>query len=86
MSDSLQPHGLQAPLSMGSSRQEYWSGSHSLFQGIFPTPGIEPVSPASLVLAGGFFYHCATCNHGYNINTILYAELIVTFLSAIPSC
>ena len=27
MSDSLQPHGvLQAPLSMGFSRQEYWSG------------------------------------------------------------
>ena len=27
MSDSLQPHGaLQAPLSVGFSRQEYWSG------------------------------------------------------------
>ena len=27
MSDSLRPHGLyQAPLSMGFSRQEYWSG------------------------------------------------------------
>ena len=26
----------QAPLSMGSSRQEYWSG-HALLQGIFPT-------------------------------------------------
>ena len=30
VSDSLQPHGLyvarQAPLSLGFSRQEYWSG------------------------------------------------------------
>ena len=30
----------QAPLSMmGLSRQEYWSGFHSLLQGIFPTQG-----------------------------------------------
>ena len=29
----------QAPLSMEFSRQEYWSGSHSLLQGIFPTQG-----------------------------------------------
>ena len=27
MSDSPGPHGLQAPLSMGFSSQEYWSGS-----------------------------------------------------------
>ena len=28
----------QAPLSMGFSRQEYWSGGcHALLQGIFPT-------------------------------------------------
>ena len=29
----------QAPLSMGFSRQEYWSGCHALFKGIFPTQG-----------------------------------------------
>ena len=29
----------QAPLSMGFSRQEYWSGCHALFQGIFLTQG-----------------------------------------------
>ena len=29
----------QAPLSMGFSKQEYWSGGHALFQGIFPTQG-----------------------------------------------
>ena len=29
----------QAPLSMGFSRQEYWSGFHFLLQVIFPTQG-----------------------------------------------
>ena len=32
----------QASLSMGFSRQEYWPGSHSLLQGIFPTQGSNP--------------------------------------------
>ena len=36
----------QAPLSMGFSSQEYWSGLHSLLHGIFPIQGIEPRSPA----------------------------------------
>ena len=31
----------QAPLSMGSSRQEYWSGCHFLLQGTLPNPGIS---------------------------------------------
>ena len=42
----------QTPLSMGSSRQEYWSGLPCPPPGDLPDPGIEPVSPA---LAGGFF-------------------------------
>ena len=36
----------QAPLSMGFSRQEYWSGLPSLPRGDLPNPGIEPMSPA----------------------------------------
>ena len=39
----------QAPLSMGFSRQEYWSGLPFSSLGDFPNPGIEstcPVSPA----------------------------------------
>ena len=32
----------QAPLSMGFSRQESWSGCHALLQGIFPTQGLNP--------------------------------------------
>ena len=37
----------QAPLSMGFSRQEYWSGLPFPYPGDFPDPGIEPTSPAS---------------------------------------
>ena len=36
----------QAPLSMGFSRQEYWSGLPFPFPGDLPNPGIEPKSPA----------------------------------------
>ena len=36
----------QAPLSMGFSRQEDWSGLAFPSQGHLPDPGIEPRSPA----------------------------------------
>ena len=36
----------QAPLFMGSSRQEYWSGLPFPSPGDLPDPGIEPGSPA----------------------------------------
>ena len=42
----------QAPLSMGSSRQEYWSGLSLPSLGNLPDPGIKPTSPT---LVGGFF-------------------------------
>ena len=48
---------LQAPLSMGFSRQEYWSGFPFPPLGDLPDPGIEPDSPA---LAAGFFTTSAT--------------------------
>ena len=44
----------QAPLSMGFSRQEYWSGLPFPPPGNLSDPGIEPASPASPVLAGRF--------------------------------
>ena len=37
---------LQAPLSMGFPRQEYWSGLPFPSPGNLPIPGIEPSSPA----------------------------------------
>ena len=42
----------QAPLSMGFSRQEYWSGLPCPPPGDRPNPEVKPTSPA---LAGGFF-------------------------------
>ena len=59
VSSSLWPHGLyvahQAPVSMGFSRQEYWSGLPLPAPGNLPDPGIKPVSPVFLALAGRFF-------------------------------
>ena len=57
VSDSSTPWAvaLQAPLSMGFPRQEYWSGLSFPLPGDLPDPGIEPVSPSSPALAGEFF-------------------------------
>ena len=45
----------QAPLSVGFSRLEYWSGLPRPPPGDLPNPGIELMSPVSPALAGGFF-------------------------------
>ena len=45
----------QLPLSMGFSRQEYWSGLPFPSMEDLPNPGIQFESPASPALAGGFF-------------------------------
>ena len=61
----------QAPLSMGFSRQEYWSGLP------FPTPGdlsdqgIEPMSLVSLALAGRFFTTAPSGEPQVNITSII---------------
>ena len=59
MSDSVRHYGLaiacRAPLSMGLSRQEYWSVLPFPPPWALPDPGMEPVSPASPSLEGGFF-------------------------------
>ena len=46
------PH--QAPLSMGFSRQEYWSGLPCPPPEDLPDPGMEPASPLSPALASGY--------------------------------
>ena len=43
------------PGSTGFPRQEYWNGLPFPSPGDLPDPGIEPVSPESPVLTGGFF-------------------------------
>ena len=57
VSDSVTPWTVahQTSLSMGFSRQEYWSELPFPTPGDLPAPGIEPVSPGSPALASGFF-------------------------------
>ena len=50
----------QAPLSMGFSRQEYWSRLPFSSPGDLSDPGIEPKSLASPALAGWILYHYIT--------------------------
>ena len=45
----------QAPLSMGFTRQEYWSGLPCLLPGELPFPGIKPTSLMSPALEGRSF-------------------------------
>ena len=49
-----------APLSMGFSSQEYWSGLLCRLPGDLPNPGIELESLTSPVLAAGLFTTSAT--------------------------
>ena len=52
LSDLMDCVDRQAPLSMGFSRQEYWSGLLCLSPGDLPHSGIEPMSLMSPALAG----------------------------------
>ena len=50
LSAALWTVACRAPLSMGFSRQEYWSGLSCSSPGDLPDPGIEPMSLMSPVL------------------------------------
>ena len=56
VSDSATPWTVdhQAPLSMGFSRQEDWSGLPFPSPGDLAHAGVQPTSPASPALVGGF--------------------------------
>ena len=65
----------QAPLSMGFSRQEYWSGLPWPPPADLPNPGIKPASLASPALAGKFFTTSAiweTLLHVYSQSILIY--------------
>ena len=62
----------QAPLSMGFSRQEYWSRLPCPPPGDFPDPGIKPESLMSPALAGGFFTTSATWEYIKEWNFSIY--------------
>ena len=65
----------QAPLSMGFSREEYWSGLPFPSPGELPDPGIESGSPAcgqilyhlSYWGGPGYDYICLKQNEEYNV-------------------
>ena len=52
---TLRTFACQAPLFVGFSRQEYWSGLPNPPPANLPNPVTEPMSLTSLELAGGFF-------------------------------
>ena len=68
----------QAPLSMGFSKQEYWSRFPFPTPGDLPNPGIKRMSLVSPTLAGGFFnsvplsflYHWSPWHHTYTYLTM----------------
>ena len=72
----------QAPLSMGFSRQEYWSGLPFPPPGDLPNPGIESTSLVSPALASGFFISSATWEVHFRslITLILLLKLFCWFL------
>ena len=77
----------QAPLSMGVSRQEYWSGLPCPPPGDLPDPGIEPGSPAlqanSLQTLGIFFNFLLSWVH-VHVSASLSPQSILESLSAGP--
>jgi len=58
--ETLWTVALQAPLSMGFSRQEYWSGLPCPPPGDFLTQGLNPSLQHLLHWQGGFFAISAT--------------------------
>ena len=76
----------QAPLSMGFSRQEYWTGLPCPPPGDLFDPGIGPVSPAAPALAGGFFTTSTTWKaHKYHESERKVAQLCPTLCDPMDS-
>ena len=57
----------QAPLSMGFSKQEYWSWLPCPSPGDLPNPGLEPASLMSWAMAGGFLTTSTTWQKGVSV-------------------
>ena len=64
------PMDCSLPLSMGFSRQEYWSKLPYPPPGSLPNPGIEPVSLTSPALASRFFTTGATWDANVSLNKL----------------
>ena len=77
----------EAPLSMGFSKQGYWSGCHALLQRIFQTQELAHVSYVSCI--GKFFTTSTTCL-GFTVSmrarTICVFRSIFRILLQLPAC
>ena len=60
---NLWPVACHAPMSVGFSRQEYWSGLPCPSPGDLPNAGIKPTSLMSFALAEGFFTTSTLSDH-----------------------
>ena len=69
----------QAPLSMGFSRQEYWSGWPFPSPGDLPDPGIVPMSPVCLASQAGFYRWATVVLLQYHIYPMYVTPAIVQF-------
>ena len=70
----------QGPLSMGFSRQEYWSRLSCPPPGDLPNPEIEPASLMSPALAGTFFTTSATWEAPYFMCHLLLLIMVVLLM------
>ena len=66
---------FQAPLSMGFSRQEYWSGLPYPQGGDLPNPGIQPMYLMSPVLTAGFFTTGATWEAHLQVYSVQFSSV-----------
>ena len=71
---TLWARACQAPLSLGFSRREYWSGLPCLPPGGLPGPGTKPVFLKSPALAAEFFATSATWEAHLVINIVQLGE------------
>ena len=69
----------QAPLCMGFSRPQYWSGLPCPPSGDLPDPGIKAKSLMSAALAGGFFTTSTTWEAHVYIHIKVYIYIYILF-------
>ena len=72
----------QAPLSMGFSRQDYWSGLPLPPPGGLPDPGTEPTCVTSPALAGCFFTTSATREAPTTLDSVLKSRAVTLLTKA----
>ena len=73
----------QAPLPMGFSRQEYWSGLPCPPPGDLPDPGIKLAPLTSPALASGFFITSITWE-AQNRDSNIYIMMLLEVLEKVP--